>query len=257
MFKEVTAVAALTSEDPPDGSHLNIVDPYDGCTIGCPYCFQRGDPSWSHPVLVKFNMPELLRRELSSWSPTEPVYVGSRCDPYMPIEKHYQLTRRCLATLSDLHIPTYLCSKANPALISRDLDIMASFQADFTVVLGLSNLSQIAKAGSADKTQNVKFATQLHNRGIKVWAFVMPVLPGITDVHSIIEALPTDVPIWLFGLKRPVQSVAGKVLLKYISRHYPHLMQTYQQLYDGAPDAYYERLFAEFSPSPRIRFPYG
>ena len=56
MIEEITISQAFTYEDPPDGGHLNIVDPYDGCTLGCPYCFQRDDLSWSRPIKVKMNI---------------------------------------------------------------------------------------------------------------------------------------------------------------------------------------------------------
>lgn len=257
LFKEIVAVEALTYEDPPDGGHLSIVDPYDGCTIGCPYCFQREDPSWSKPIVIKMNMPELLRVELADRPMPEAVYVGSRCDPYMPIEARYLLTRRCLGVLNEFRVPTYLCTKADPELVARDMDILRSFQAEATVALGLSNLSQIFESGSSDRTKNIEFAKRLHSMGVTVWAFIMPVLPGITDVHAMMRALPAEIPLWLFDLQMNANSRATPGFLNYIQRFYPDLAETYHEMVNSSYHVYYDRLRDELANDRRIRFPYG
>ena len=254
MFEETTIAKAITYEDSPDGGHLNIVDPYDGCTIGCPYCFQRSDATWSNPIFVKINVPELLKAEIPSLH--DPVYLGSRCDPYMPIEKRYQLTRQCLLILSEMHVPTFLCTKAGPGVIERDYALMESFQADFTVVLGMANLSQIERAGDSSRTENITLAKELYRRRIKVWAFISPVLPGITDVHAIMRELPEEMPIWLFDLQQPIHSNVGRNVLGYMARKYPKLRNDYQKIIGGNPDPYYESLRTEFARDPRVKFPY-
>ena len=51
-------------------------------------------------ILVKTNLPEVLRRELArpAWM-REQVAVGTATDPYQPIEGHYKLTRQSLEAL--------------------------------------------------------------------------------------------------------------------------------------------------------------
>jgi DNA repair photolyase len=255
MFAETTVAKAITYEDSPDGGHLNIVDPYDGCTIACPYCFQRSDPSWSHPVIVKTNLPALLKQEIPSLH--DPVYLGSRCDPYMPIERRFKLTRQCLELLSEMHVSTYLCTKAGPAVLARDYSLMESFHGDFTVVLGLANLSQIERAGDSSKTENISLANELHRRHIKVWAFISPVLPGITDVHAIMRELPKEMPVWLFDLQQPIHKAVGRSVLAYVARRHPELINDYQMIIRGYPDPYYQSLRAEYSHDQRVKFPYN
>jgi DNA repair photolyase len=257
MNIETTVETAITYEDSPDGGHLNIIDPYDGCTIGCPYCFQRTDTTWSHPIKIKVNLPDLIRKGLTGLKPNESVYIGSRCDPYMPMEKRYRLTRSCLKLLSEMHIPTFVCTKGSSDLIERDLDIMESFQTDFTMVLGLSNVSQIECTGDSSKTENVKLVKKLHKHGIKTWVFITPVLPGITDVHAILNELPTEIQIWLFDIQRPIPDVVKTHLLRYIKNKFPRLLDEYLQICNGKCNQYYEDMKKEYASDSRFHFPYG
>ena len=50
--KEVFVEELITFEYPPYGGTIPIIDPYDGCTIGCPYCFQRNDENWNKELIV-------------------------------------------------------------------------------------------------------------------------------------------------------------------------------------------------------------
>jgi DNA repair photolyase len=257
MIVEKAVAEPFTTEDPPDGSHLTIVDPYDGCTIGCPYCFQREDEGWSDPIVVKTNLPDLLRVAIERRPVDGDVYVGSRCDPYMPMEARYGLTRRCLEVLSDHRVRTFVCTKAGPETICRDLDVLRSFHGALTVVLGLTNLDQIIRAGDSARTANVGLARRLHDEGITVWGFVMPVLPGITDVRAILDALPPAIPLWLFDLKMGREDRAASGFMGFLESRYPHLVETYRGILDGAPRAYYEELRRELGGDERVRFPYG
>ena len=209
------------------------------------------------PVVAKTNLPGLLRAQLADRPPTGDVYVGSRCDPYIPMEADFVLTRRCLEILSEHRVPTYLVTKADPGLISRDLEILSSFQGDLTVVLGLTNLTQILESESSGRTRNVAFARRLHSIGIRVWAHVMPVLPGITDVHAFVDALPEQIPLWLFDLQMAPDHRAAAGFLTFVERSYPHLVGQYRQMLAGSRNVYYEELWDEFRDSRRIVFPYG
>jgi DNA repair photolyase len=67
MLKEIYSKEAITLEYPPDGGTIPIIDPYDGCTMGCPYCFQMNDTNWNKDLIVKLNMPQLIKEQLKNW----------------------------------------------------------------------------------------------------------------------------------------------------------------------------------------------
>src|SRR5918994_4295589 len=109
------------------------LNPYRGCTHACHYCFARryhqqfelgaGD-EFATVILVKTNLPEVLRRELArpAWT-REQVAVGTATDPYQPIEGHYKLTRRSLEALLAGRTPIGLVTKG--PMVVRDRDVLA------------------------------------------------------------------------------------------------------------------------------------
>ena len=108
------------------------LNPYRGCVHGCHYCYARAthpylgmnaDEDFATKIIVKTNMPEVLRQELGkpSWT-RERVAIGTATDAYQPCEGRYRLTRRCLEALRDADTPVSIVTKST--LILRDLDLL-------------------------------------------------------------------------------------------------------------------------------------
>ena len=106
------------------------LNPYRGCVHGCHYCYARAthpylglnaDEDFATKIVVKANMPEVLRQELGrrSWT-RERVAIGTATDAYQPCEGRYRLTRRCLEALRDADTPVSIVTKST--LILRDLE---------------------------------------------------------------------------------------------------------------------------------------
>src|SRR5207244_6289707 len=96
------------------------------------YCYARkyqrhlelgaGD-DFSSMILVKVNLPEKLRREVTraGWV-RETVAIGTATDPYQPIEGHYRLTRRSLEVLAAASTPASIVTKG--PMVVRDIDVL-------------------------------------------------------------------------------------------------------------------------------------
>ena len=108
------------------------LNPYRGCVHACHYCYARAthpylglnaDEDFATKIVVKTNMPEVLRQELGrrSWT-RERVAIGTATDAYQPCEGRYRLTRRCLEALRDADTPVSIVTKST--LILRDLDLL-------------------------------------------------------------------------------------------------------------------------------------
>ena len=210
MIKEIMVENPITYEMQPDGSETPIVDPYDGCQLYCPYCFQLDDTSWNKDIYVNVNIADALKERLASWVKTDEIYIGSRCDPYMQLEEKYGLTRKCLSVLSDLKINTMIVTKSDNNLIFRDIDILCNFGADLTVLLGIANINQIGKGILND---NIRTANKLHESGVPVWVFITPVLPYVMNVEEIISELHGDIPIYLDKLRIKNNTIQSKNII--------------------------------------------
>lgn len=254
MIKEVFAQELITFEYPPDGGIIPIIDPYNGCTMGCPYCFQRNDQNWNKDLIIKLNIPQLINEQLKDWDIEKTIYIGSKCDPYMEIEKKYELTRKCLIALSEFHIPTMITTKAHYDLILRDIDILKNYKAELTVLLGLSNLNQLSDLEKSNTIKNIEMANKLHQQGIKVWAFITPILPGITDVNKMIGSLNKDIPVFLDKLRIEKDSIPMQKMLEYINNKYPKLKSIYEEIIFNDTNEYINELRNTWKNNSRVKF---
>ena len=254
MIKEVYEKELITFEYPPDGGKVPIIDPYDGCTIKCPYCFQMQDKNWNKDLIVKLNMPKLIEEKLTDWDKNNTIFIGSRCDPYLNIEKKYELTRKCLIELSKLQIPTMITTKAHYKIILRDMDIFKRYKSDLTILLGLSNLNQFSNTMNDDETDNIKLANYLYEQGIKVWVYITPILPGITDVEKMISKLNKNIPVFLDELRIEKNTLQMEKMLEYINLYYPDLKTIYEDIIINKKNDYIYSLRNKYKDSHRIKF---
>src|SRR5437773_5327561 len=108
------------------------LNPYRGCEHGCIYCYARPTHEYlgfsagldfETRILVKEDAPELLRRELNArrWQP-KLLALSGVTDPYQPIERRLQITRRCLQVLAEFRNPVGVITKNH--LVTRDRDVL-------------------------------------------------------------------------------------------------------------------------------------
>lgn len=257
MIKEITCEKAIDSESQPDGGSTPVLDAYDGCQLSCPYCFQWRDPQWNRDILVKTNFPEALERELEGWAPAQTIYVGSRGDPYMPLESRYRLTRRVLEILLARGISTILSTKSNAPAFFDDLDLFRKFGDRLVLCIGQANLAHLRKPADPRDLPNIRAANQLARLGIPAWVFITPVLPGITDVRRMVAALPVDMPVYLDKLRLDPQSPFKQRFFRYIKAHYPALEPRYRRLMRAGTDPYYQELKVLYRDEQRVKFVFG
>lgn len=254
MIKKTMINEVITYEYPPDGEELPIIDPYEGCTMGCPYCFQLNDDEWNKDIIVKTNIANMIAMKLSDWPKDRIIYIGSKCDPYMNIEEKYELTRQCIIELSKLKIPIMITTKSNLDIIFRDIDIIKGYSADITVLLGLSNLNELSSNINSYDIKNIEMANKLHGLGIKVGAFITPILPGITDVNAMIDKLHNDIPVFLDKLRIDKTSKSGEKMINYITEKYPQLKETYENILYNDSNDYINNLRETWKENTRVNF---
>jgi DNA repair photolyase len=257
MIKETLCGTAIDYEYPPDGGKVPVIDAYDGCQLNCSYCFQWRDQGWNRDILVKTNLPAVLARELDTWDAAQTLYVGSRSDPYMALESRYRLTRQILQLLWTRGIPCVLSTKSNASAFFDDLDLFRAYGDKLTVCIGQANLAHLRHTRDPHLLPNIRTAVELARRGIRVWAFITPVLPGITDVRAMVEALPADIPVFVDRLRLEAGSAAEGRFFEHLQTYYPQLESRYRALVQAGTDPYYAELREMYREEPRVRFVFG
>lgn len=257
MIKETLCQAAIDYEFQPDGGKTPVIDAYDGCQFRCPYCFQWRDLSWNKNILVKTNILEVLARELDGWDPVQTLYVGSRSDPYMPLERRYRLTRRIFQILLARGIPCVLSTKSDDPALSEDIHLFRQFGEKIIICVGQANLAHLRKMDDPRQLPNIRTANELIRQGIQTWVFITPVLPGITDVKRMVDALPESTPIFLDKLRLAADSPFKERFFKYLGSYTPHLEPRYRKLMQTGTDSYCQELKDLYRDEPRVSFVFG
>src|SRR6266571_5257896 len=128
------------------------INPYRGCMHACVYCFARPTHTYldldagrdfEREIVVKVNVPELLRAELSkpSWK-RELVAFGTNTDPYQWAEGRYQLMLPMIEALRDTRTPASVLSKSPLPLRDLDLYLELAEVADVSVNFSVPTLDE-------------------------------------------------------------------------------------------------------------------
>jgi len=132
VYRE-TAKSIIASNDSPDISFDQSINPYRGCEHGCIYCFARpthcylghsAGLDFETKLYAKVNGAALLEQELAQARYVPKVIaLGAVTDPYQPIEREHRITRALLEVLDRASHPVGIVTKS--ALVLRDVDVLA------------------------------------------------------------------------------------------------------------------------------------
>jgi DNA repair photolyase len=227
------------------------LNPYRGCTHRCHYCYARAshtylgmnaDEDFETKIIVKSNMPEVLRQELGrrSWT-RERVAIGTATDAYQPCEGRYRLTRRCLQALRDAETPVSIVTKST--LILRDLELLTDLAQGsgatvyFTITTLDPELWRLIEPGTPPPAQRLTVMRRLTDAGVPCGVFLAPILPGITDSIDSMDAVAAaakELGAASFG--SAVLRLAPLVkehYLGFVAETFPELLPRYERAYTG------------------------
>ncbi|MDX2259525.1 MAG: PA0069 family radical SAM protein [Hyphomicrobiaceae bacterium] len=188
----------VTTNDSPDISFDQSINPYRGCEHGCVYCYAR--PSHCYlghsagldfetQLYVKPNAASLLRAELGRRGyVAKTIALGANTDPYQPIEREQAITRALLEVLREARHPVGIVTKS--ALVLRDLDILAEMARDDLVKVAVSvttldrKLARAMEPRAASPPKRIEAIAALSAAGVRTAVMVAPVIPGLND-HEI------------------------------------------------------------------------
>jgi DNA repair photolyase len=198
-----------------------VINQYVGCQHACKYCYAKfvckwkGHGEWGSWVEVKVNAPDLVKES----RPKGYVYMSSVSDPYQPIEKRLELTRRVLENMNK-GVRLAILSKSK--LLLRDLDLFKRFE---TIEVGLTingfegRLKREIEPHSSSHEERVDALKRLKEEGIRNYAFVSPAIPGLVDVGSLIERTKSFVDTyWIEVLNL---RGAGRGFVEWLSVRFP------------------------------------
>ncbi len=194
----------ITRNDSPDLNFDRSINPYRGCEHGCVYCFARPSHAYlglspgldfESRLFAKPDADQLLSAELA-----KPGYkvatlaLGTNTDPYQPVERRHEITRKILAVLAETKHPVSIVTKSD--LVLRDLDILAPMakQGLATVMLSVTTLdgklARIMEPRATAPAKRLAAIAQLNAAGVPAGVLFAPVIPAINDheMEKVVEA---------------------------------------------------------------------
>lgn len=167
------------------------INSYIGCEHGCTYCYARfmkrytgHKERWGEFVDVKINAAFLLQSEINK-KKVGRVWISGTCDPYQPLEKKYQTTRRCMEILSRHRWPVTVQTKS--PLVLRDSEVLRSIkdiEVGFTIATADDRIRKIFEPNAPSIGERIETLEKLHSLGIGTFAMIAPILPKAEDLAA-------------------------------------------------------------------------
>ncbi len=198
------AKSIIATNDSPDLSFDQSINPYRGCEHGCIYCYARPTHAYlghspgldfETKIYAKVNAAELLEQELSrrNYVP-KTIALGAVTDPYQPAERERGISRRILEVLDRTSHPVGIVTKS--AGIVRDLDILARMAERGLAKVAISittldrRLARSMEPRAATPPKRLEAIERLSEAGVPVAVLTAPIIPALNDseIESILEA---------------------------------------------------------------------
>lgn len=277
MPREITVKTILNKTKKRDSWFLDdyTLNLYSSCSFNCLYCYIRGSKygvNLEDSLSVKTNAIELLDKQLAKRAQKGQygiIVLSSATDPYLQIEKRYNLTRQALEVIARHRFPVHMITKSD--LITRDFDLLR--QIDETAVLpedlqsvlnrgtiisfSFSTLNdrvgKIFEPGATPPSLRLETLQKSVQAGFLTGVSMMPLLPYISDTSASLQQLFTGfksagahyvlpATITLFGNGK---ADSKTLVLQALKKHFPELLDRYHRFFDDSHQlpAYYRDAF--------------
>ena len=191
-------------------------------------------------IVVKVNVPEVLRKELArpSWK-RQHIAMGTNTDPYQWVEGRYKLMRGIWEVLRDAANPCSILTKS--PLLLRDLDLMLEVaeSAEISACLSVPTLDEKAWRASEPHTPHPRARLdavgELNRAGIPTGILIAPLMPGINDapeqVERIIELATEAGAVSIGGQTLFLRGSVRGIFFDWLRSYRPDLVPRYERLY--------------------------
>ena len=229
-----------------------VINPYTGCQHGCKYCyadfirrFQKIPDARGEFVFAKVNCPDLLPKELEKKKPGN-IWLASVCDCYMPVEAKYKLTRKVLEIISESDFKDKFTIEilTKSALIKRDFDLLKKLNVEVGCSLNTldENVARKIEPLASSPRERIKVLKEAKENGIKVYGFISPILPGITNLEKLFRELSFCEYVWVEVLN--TRKSVMKRFYPFIKENFPDKIKDFEFAINN-PEEYFKQIEEE------------
>lgn len=235
-IREIRANSIITKSNLPDSDY--VINPYVGCTHSCTYCYARfmkrftgHSEKWGSFVDVKINAPDLVPQ--STKFKDKSIFLSSVTDPYLPLEKKYQITRRVLENLIALQPNIGILTKSE--LVTRDIDILRQFkncEVGLTITALNDEIRKEIEPFASPVQKRIDALKQLKKAGLKTYIFIGPILPFLTDWKKIISETKKYADFYMLE-NLNISGSIWKDVETWLKQKHPELTESYEKVYSN------------------------
>lgn len=247
------AKSIITTNDSPDISFDQSLNPYRGCEHGCIYCYARPAHAYVNlspgidfetKIFYKLNAAQLLEQAFNKKNyQCKTIVIGANTDPYQPAEAKFKITRQILEVMQRYQHPIAIITKNS--LLLRDLDILADMATKNLVRVAVSvttlsrELKPILEPRTSTPKARLRAIHDLSNANIPVTVMAAPMIPMINDaeLEQILkcasEAGAQQAGFTLIRLPHEVKDLFKEWLATHFPDRAQHVMSIIKQMRGG------------------------
>jgi len=208
------------------------VNPYLGrCAHRCIYCYAVKFPSFRGPTIPRVDLKDKILEMAEKTKAILPVMFSDATDPYQPLERRYEITRRCLEILADRNFPLLIVTKSN--LVTRDIDIFQRTRTvvSMTITTPRREMAKIIEPYAPPPESRFTALKRITDEGIPTVVRIDPIIPSVNmdeaDWETIISR-SADI-----GVKQVTAST-----LKPVAGFFSALKNRHPKLFEKIKEAY-------------------
>lgn len=159
------------------------------CAHQCIYCYAVKFPSFVGPVQPRLKLREQIEGMVRNTGLKLPVMLSDCTDPYQPLEKDCQITRRCIEVLAKQGFPLLVVTKSD--MVVRDTDVfeLTPTVVSITITTPREEIAHLIEPHAPPPEKRLSALQKIAEKDIPVVARIDPVLPGINDDLKDFESL--------------------------------------------------------------------
>ncbi len=175
-----------------------MLNPYNGCSCGCFYCYTRALPGYFQEfhkkgsVFVFEDFPDLAERQINKLKIGFCGYLSPVTEPFQAVEKHYRYSERLIEIFVKKNLPIEFITKEQ--VPQRVIDLVSLQQHSFgqvSLVTLKPELSRIISGPASPKDLLDNFE-RMNRQDVYSVCRIDPILPFINDGLDDLKEILTE-----------------------------------------------------------------
>ncbi len=165
------------------------LNPYTGCGHRCIYCYATSFIKNFYSPRPKKDFLKRIKKELTKLPQGALVSLSNSSDPYQPLEKNFQLTKKFLRLIQELNLNLRVLIITKSSLVERDISLLKNLRCAVSITITTFKYWKILEPGSSPPEERVEALKKLKTAGIPTILRLDPIIPEIneTEVEEIIK----------------------------------------------------------------------